>query len=173
MTTYTGITNAQVDVDSPVTQTLMTLLRDNPISVFEGDSTAPRIAEKWAMGLGGLNTATDFINLSGWPAFIFQFKTYRGISAGNVTLALSDDNGSTFATASTLYSNTGNTGYEAVMHLDRVTGAYSGIAAAGGAPFTVSGTLAGASSSVDAVRFYLQDGYVGVYLRGIGEDTTV
>lgn len=43
MTTYTAITNGQIDQDSPITQALMTALRDNPIALTEGASGAPRI----------------------------------------------------------------------------------------------------------------------------------
>lgn len=44
MTTYTTIPNSDIDQDSPVTQPLMTALRDNPIAITEGASGAPRIA---------------------------------------------------------------------------------------------------------------------------------
>jgi len=44
MTTYTTIPNSDIDQDSPVTQPLMTALRDNPIAITEGSSGAPRIA---------------------------------------------------------------------------------------------------------------------------------
>jgi len=43
MTTYTTITNAQVDQDSPITASLITALRDNPIAITEGASGAPKI----------------------------------------------------------------------------------------------------------------------------------
>ncbi len=43
MTTYTAITNSQIDRDSPITEPLMTLLRDNPIAIAEGAVGAPRI----------------------------------------------------------------------------------------------------------------------------------
>jgi len=43
MTTYTTIPNSDIDQDSPVTQPLMTSLRDNPIAITEGASGAPRI----------------------------------------------------------------------------------------------------------------------------------
>lgn len=43
MTTYTDILNTQIDVDSPVTTGLMTLLRDNPIAITEGATGAPKI----------------------------------------------------------------------------------------------------------------------------------
>lgn len=43
MTTYTTIPNTQIEPEAPVTSELMTLLRDNPLAIQEGDSTAPRI----------------------------------------------------------------------------------------------------------------------------------
>jgi hypothetical protein len=46
MTTYTAILDGEVDSDSPLTDTLMTRWRDNPIAIAEGDATAPRI--EWA-----------------------------------------------------------------------------------------------------------------------------
>jgi hypothetical protein len=47
MTTYTTITNGQVDLDSPVTQTLMTALRDNPLAIAEQTSGAPPVGGVW------------------------------------------------------------------------------------------------------------------------------
>jgi hypothetical protein len=44
MTTYTSITAGQVAVDAAIDTALMTALRDNPVAISEGDSTAPRIA---------------------------------------------------------------------------------------------------------------------------------
>ena len=35
MTTWTDIANSEVDQDSPITQTLMTALRDNPVAIAE------------------------------------------------------------------------------------------------------------------------------------------
>lgn len=43
MATYTAITDAEIDQDSPITQTLMTKYRDNLIATAEGASGAPRI----------------------------------------------------------------------------------------------------------------------------------
>ena len=56
MTTYTSIPNADIDQDSPVTQTLMTALRDNPIAITEGASGAPRIV---AAGIEGGDSSTS------------------------------------------------------------------------------------------------------------------
>lgn len=43
MTSYTTISNAEIDQDSPATQPLFTSLRDNPIAIAEGAVGAPRI----------------------------------------------------------------------------------------------------------------------------------
>lgn len=42
MTTYTTIPNTDIDQDSPVTQPLMTALRDNPLAIAEAD---PSVAD--------------------------------------------------------------------------------------------------------------------------------
>lgn len=47
MTTYTAIASTEVDADSPLTDTLMTRLRDNPLAIAEGASEAPYIQTAW------------------------------------------------------------------------------------------------------------------------------
>lgn len=41
MTTYTVIPDSDIDPESPLTTGLMTLLRDNPLAVFEGHANSP------------------------------------------------------------------------------------------------------------------------------------
>ena len=43
MTDYTAIPNGDVDSDSPITTSLITKLRDNPIAITEGSSGAPQV----------------------------------------------------------------------------------------------------------------------------------
>ena len=43
MTTYTAILGSEIDTDSPVTESLMTRIRDNPIAITEGSAGAPKI----------------------------------------------------------------------------------------------------------------------------------
>jgi len=43
MTVYNPITDGQVDPDSPITSTLMTNLRNNPIAITEGSAGAPKV----------------------------------------------------------------------------------------------------------------------------------
>ena len=47
MTTYSPISNTELDQDSPITQPLMTALRDNPIAISEGATSAPIVATAW------------------------------------------------------------------------------------------------------------------------------
>ena len=56
MTTYTPILNAEVDAESPITDLLLTRLRDNPIAIAAGDVGAPRIVA------GGLSIATNSVS---------------------------------------------------------------------------------------------------------------
>jgi len=57
MTTYAIINPADIDPDSPTTQSLMTRLRDNPLAIAEGDATAPRVVVPTA-----LSTAESDVN---------------------------------------------------------------------------------------------------------------
>ena len=47
MTTYTTIASTEIDQDSPITQPLMTKLRDNPIAMAESATGAAVIAQGW------------------------------------------------------------------------------------------------------------------------------
>lgn len=44
---YTAITDGSIDQDSPVTESLVTLLRDNPIGIANGDTDAPVVRAGW------------------------------------------------------------------------------------------------------------------------------
>jgi len=44
MTTYVAIADGEIQVDKPVTQILLTKIRDNPLAIQEGDASAPKIA---------------------------------------------------------------------------------------------------------------------------------
>ena len=61
MTTYTAIPDADIDTDSPLTESLFTLIRDNPIAITEGSTGAPKIqtaALEQAGGSEAVTTAT-------------------------------------------------------------------------------------------------------------------
>jgi len=69
MTTYVPIPNGDIDQDSPITQPLMTALRDNPIAIAEDDASAPKIKRKVKIQTGA--TAT-FSNLGTYGGCIVQ-----------------------------------------------------------------------------------------------------
>lgn len=73
MATYTAITDAEIDQDSPITQTLMTKYRDNLIATAEGAAGAPRIdlpaiedalADVQERAIGSYTTAYYAVSLS-------------------------------------------------------------------------------------------------------------
>ncbi len=86
MTTYTAIPLDDINTDSPLTQSLMTLLRDNWIAGFEGAASAPRIVRgaitpgvghRWFYdyGDGTDGAVTDSANRSAAPG-LYQYTTY-------------------------------------------------------------------------------------------------
>lgn len=58
MTTYVAIPNGDIDQDSPITQPLLTALRDNPVAIAEGDPTAPKI---WGAAMYGTFSGTTVL----------------------------------------------------------------------------------------------------------------
>jgi len=60
MTTYTAILAGEIDSDSPITDTLLARLRDNPIAIAEGDATVP-VALLQTRLLGTLTTTSGSV----------------------------------------------------------------------------------------------------------------
>ena len=95
MTTYVAIPNGDIDQDSPVTQPLMTALRDNPLAMFEGDATAPRLAlpalEVLVAGTQ-IRSRTDGVAAGGYLFAFIQRGTIRltfeHASATNRTISI-------------------------------------------------------------------------------------
>ena len=79
MTTYTDIPTTDTDVDSPVTQSLMERLVNNPLAIQEGDVTAPRIAHKALANV----TAGTVINGSNLTNH-YAYETTTGIISTSV-----------------------------------------------------------------------------------------
>lgn len=100
MTTYVAIPDSDIDQDSPVTQPLMTALRDNLVAAFEGDATAPSVlpnigANVQANDIGSYCFATStvaadvaFGNTIAGSSLETTSAAY-GISAGSGTALLS------------------------------------------------------------------------------------
>lgn len=87
MTSYTTVPTTSIDQDSPVTQPLMTALRDNPLAIQEGDSSAPRVAGAYYV-LERQEPTTDVsaiefsFNISGEREIIVEFTGQLASPAG-------------------------------------------------------------------------------------------
>lgn len=159
MTTYTAIPNTQIEPEAPVTSELMTLLRDNPLSIAEDDSTAPKIKQHLRMSktTGGNIVFSDLA-----PYGAIEFKAYlqEGTGTGAATLSFeySTNNGSSYSnvTGSFLSAPDGQTD-RAEGWFDWTTGELkywrsNNIVSStvGGAPLSVTNLRFAASSGDDA-----------------------
>ena len=97
MPTYTTIPDSTIAPEAPVTSELMTLLRDNPIAVAEGDGTAPKIKARAldirnASSTSSPLTATNLADLNYVMITGFVSTTYE--ETVSVQYRLSTDGGS-------------------------------------------------------------------------------
>lgn len=94
MTDYTTIPDGDIDQDSPVTQPLLSALRDNPLAIAEGATGAPRINP---LSLGDL-AAGDTLSCGAQSvysldtAFVFEFAAMQGGSVRVKGQAKGDSN---------------------------------------------------------------------------------
>jgi len=101
VTNYLEIPNEDIDQGSPVTQPLVTALRDNPLAIAEGATGAPR---QQGIGLGGIMLPEITLNTSahGWVGLgavgalaihCYFTNTYNNKS---ISARFSDDDGVTW-----------------------------------------------------------------------------
>jgi hypothetical protein len=118
MTTWTEIANGDVDQDSPVTQELVTALRDNPKAIAEGSEDAPKVqgagVNLLVRSTGSLvhNETKEFTNLSREQRFLALGTlnaTGQGASSstGSVRYRASTDGGATWGSYTTFVSTSG------------------------------------------------------------------
>ena len=80
MTSYVAIPNGDIDQDSPITQPLMTALRDNPIAIGEKDTTVPTGLRLGYWLLGTINTTSGTsqtlsgLTLTDYTALVLEFR---------------------------------------------------------------------------------------------------
>ena len=86
MTTYTAIPNSDIDASSPVTESLLTLMRDNPLAQFEGDGSAP------AFGSNVIDTTQIVASAVGRSEIANSVTTSAGSinNGANLDFALND-----------------------------------------------------------------------------------
>jgi len=167
MTTYTTITNAEIDQDSPITQPLLTALRDNPVAITEGSAGAPKVqAAALDTFIARVNAGSPTITNLDTQASIM---CAGGVTNGTLTVELSDDNGSTWATAETIVNLTTSGDESATLNIsiNFFTGAYAASGAGGertgtfgGGDLVVNfniyggtGTITTPTGTVNAIRF--------------------
>jgi len=150
MTTFTAITNGEIDQDSPITTTLMTKYRDNLAATAEGASGAPRIADKVTGGEGASVTLTGLDDFSG--IWLTGSSSNSSPSPFSITISISDDGGSTTLSSASIFSLSGNdaTLIFFQVFVDFPTGNYFGVSNDG--QDYVSGTLASSSAAVNWVK---------------------
>jgi len=153
MTTYVPIPNGDIDQDSPITQPLVTALRDNPIAITEEASGAPKIMRKAKAASGATST---FSNLGDYGGFILHGSFFAGTGAGthDLTFEVSDDGTTYYGTVTLFSAIPSSSTRNFYLALDFATGSYI---FTGGTNYTnafsTSGTISGASTAITHVRF--------------------
>jgi len=146
MTTYTAIANSEVDGDSPVTDTLITRLRDNPLATAEGDTSAPFLASGWH-NYNGAQALTAFYDFGihgtlativspdfadGWEyLFIFDEVGTSGGTADDLRIELYRATTAAYASASTILTDAANSivrGF-VMAHIPRITANFHRVSA--------------------------------------------
>ena len=148
--TWRTIAASEVDPDSPVTATLLEALADNPAAIAGGESGAPRIV---AVTDVGAVTSTILVP-TGYGGCLFDLKSSSSGGAYNVQVQLSDDAGSTWATAFTIaVISTGNNS-TTTGSIDFTSGGVHAIGMGeGDSPFSNTSTATTPAGTVDALRF--------------------
>lgn len=166
MATYRSIADSETDPKAPVTSELMKALALNPIAIMEGQSGAPRLAEKIQIGRGTDENWTTISNLStGGGVYVDWFaicttSTEPSTQTGSIQFEISTD-GSTFTNTTTI-AITGATNGPAQMngsfYFDFASGgwqsAYSQLSGPASSTANIgSGTISGGPHSIVSIRF--------------------
>jgi len=159
MTTYSTITDGQVDQDSPITQPLMTALRDNLLAVVEGSSGAPKIKEAWQASQSTISAGLVITDLDDGDGIKIETAGVGTSSSGSTIsfrVDISSDNGSTFVQGVTLLSSTAPVKQTVSIYpagtfiFDRPSGSWAFLVKGGGS--LSSGTFT-SSAGVTDIRF--------------------
>lgn len=107
MATYTAITDAEIDQDSPITQTLMTKYRDNLTAVVEGDASAPKIA------YAAISDALTGVSARGVGSYTVAWYPVGGSLSNNtyVSIAVGTEVAGSSLRSSTSANASGSTNY--------------------------------------------------------------
>jgi hypothetical protein len=149
MTTYQTIPDVDIESGSPLTEDLVTLLRDNPIAMAEGASGAPKLALPWRMGSSSL-VVTDTEAFGG--ALVYFTGHNASGSARDVTIELSDDSAATYETALVVQNVANSTDVQGFVFVNFSDGAYASVGLAGTTSWYTSGTMANGTGVITDIR---------------------
>ena len=158
MTSYIAITDAETDPEAPLTSELAKKWRDNPIAIAEDDGTAPKIKRK--SFVSGVSASTQtFTGLGDYGGVEFDTYSYSAGFSHTLTILYSTNGGSTFSTAFTLGSASANLPMTGRGSFDFATGtvSFAGMRSDGQTQ-RASGTMAGASLDINAIRLSVSSG---------------
>lgn len=134
MTTYTAITNGQVDADSPVDAPLMQALRDNPLSMQEMATGAPILQSNWhpyngtLVGTGNGNfwdqsvhgtarttTTPNFEDGYEYAIYIYNFR--NGSGATNLDIEFYQETTGAYTSKAQIMSTMAATFLEGILYI--------------------------------------------------------
>ena len=160
MTTYTAIPNGDIDQDSPLTQPLLTLVRDNPIAISEGATGAPR-----NQGISLDNVFAGYLTSTGTtPAALTgldgvkQLKIAGAVnnsaSSQIVQIAFSNDGGSSYGSwqSAATMTTTSFGCFEMTVNVVSGVCSGSGFYEAGTSGLTIVASSVTVPSGVDAIQ---------------------
>jgi len=105
MTTYSAIGNGEIDANSPITQSLMTRMRDNPLAIFEALGWLPTskvyISPQQTITAAGVLSlphgltvpSSNVLNID-IEIYLVNINAEFGYSPGDVTIPIMDCNNS-------------------------------------------------------------------------------
>lgn len=174
MPTYRAIASTETDPEAPLTSALAKALADNPLAIAEQAAGAPKIRHVNVVS-GASGFTQTFTGLGDYGGVEFStFGVNTGGAVAAITIQYSTDGGSTWSTAFTLASVPGTTGTcigEGFLDFASGTVGFAGrhaAASGAGTNYQASGTMAGASLAIDAVRFTFGGGNGVAMLRPKG-----
>jgi len=173
MATYTAITDAEIDQDSPITQTLMTKYRDNLTAVVEDDSTAPKIKQRMRYGQsnGGNITFSDMANYGG-VEIKAAIRESGGTGNATIELQYSTNNGSSYTSVTDVATAPDPAGTAlASGYFDFATGELSIVSdtPTGSTYMGFTATASGAPLAITNLRFAVSTGdYGNVIIKAFG-----
>lgn len=98
MTTYSAIANSEIAVGAPITNSLMTKVRDNPLAIQEDDASAPTIA--YATEAGTITSQGTLATLNSVSEAVIDWPNTEGMT--QFQLSTGEENSTTSTSWTTI-----------------------------------------------------------------------